>query len=272
MVQWWQYGFIWESILILSVIAAIFGLLSPFVVSKKAAFLGEAISHSTFLGLSIASCFLQLDQQLGIFGVSLTVTACCALILVSKTKEQNQITDSYFGVYLVVTMGLGAIIHQNYGNPQIDLLSLLFGDILLLSRTDTFLVMIAAVILILIYQKYKKAWTILAIPPHHSHFLLKDKTKSEAAFIFALTLSILVAVKVTGTLIANSLLIMPGIAALKLATNMRRLAIISVLFSVSTALSGLILSFAISSPVGPTLAVFQFICLLAFGKMIKKQI
>ena len=112
-------------------VAVVAGPLGCFIVWRRMAFFGATMSHAALLGVSLAF-LLNISVTLGIIG-SCTVTAA---ILLSLTRLKILPTDALLGLLAHAALALGLVAISFQETIRIDLLSLLFGDILSVSRSD----------------------------------------------------------------------------------------------------------------------------------------
>jgi len=87
-------------------------------------------------------------------------------------------------------------------------------------------------------------------------------------FVFVMTALIVSALKISGTILVNALLLTPGFFALSFARDLKLTFLISVLFSITTAIMGLVLANLLETPSGATIAMTQLFFLF-LAKVIK---
>ncbi len=239
------------------------GLLSPLIIARNYAFIGSAISHSTLLGVAISLGVFNLSMALPIFFSTLLITLVLTLFLAWATYHQKLPSDALIGIFFTTTMGLGVIIHQLYAQGQANILSYLFGNILLLDRVDfwilTILILVTALAIILPFKK----WVYTTFDQLGAEVSGVNTKLYHYAFFLLLTVIIIASIKVAGTVLINTLLLVPGFFALKVTKDIKSVFIISVLFSVIASSLGLIVANYANLPSGATLAVTQFTLMLA---------
>lgn len=259
--------FIHYDFLIYALIGALFlsitcGVISPLLIARKNAFIGSAISHSTLLGLSIALSIFSAGQNLSVFLFTLTTTLLCTLFLARSTFKEHLPTDSMIGIFYTSTMALGILIHSLFAKNKSDLLNFLFGNILLLNSQDmaiSFLLLIVTVLIIFI-PFYK--WLYLTFDEEGAITSGINAKFFHYTFFILLTLVIVTSIKLAGTILIETFLLIPGFFSLKFAKNIKQTFIYSILFSSTFAFLGLIIANAYGLPSGATLAVVQFSALI----------
>lgn len=263
----WMTDFLEFDFLLYALIGTIFisitcGIISPLLIARKNAFMGAAISHSTLLSLAIAMSFFHAAQSLSIFLTTLMLTVFLTLFLAYSTYRQKIPNDSLIGIFYTSTMALGIIVHTLFSKDQSDLMGFLFGNILLLTKEDLYLsafILVATVFAILIpYKKwlfitYDEEGAITSgIKVHLFHY----------AFFILLAFLIVTSIKLAGTILVETLLLIPGFFSLKFAKNIKQTFILSAIFSCVFAVTGIVLANAFGMPSGATLAVVLFTALV----------
>lgn len=260
--DFFHYDFLLYALLGTLFLSITCGLISPLIIARKNAFMGSAISHSTLLGLAIALSLFSVDHYFSVFTTTLIVTITCTLFLAYSTFRQKLPSDSSIGIFYTATMALGIIIHSLFAKNKTDLLSFLFGNILLLTKEDLILsillLLITAPLIIIpmkkwLYLTYDEEGAITSgINAKFYHYL----------FFVMLALLIVTSIKIAGTILIETLLLVPGFFALKFSANVKQTFIISVVFSVVFAVLGIVIANAFGLPSGATLAVVLFLALV----------
>ncbi len=260
--DFYHFEFLFFALISTILLSLVSGLLSPFIIARKSAFIGSAISHSSLLGLSIALIFFNEANTYSLYFVTLSVSAISVYFLSKASYRQSSGPDSLIGIFYASSMALGIIVHHLFSKNKTDLMGLLFGNLLLITSEDLVLflgvslIIIPAILLNLkkwIYTSYDEEGAINSGINvrifHHSFYLL-------------LALIIVTSIKIAGTILIETLLLVPGYFALQFCNSTKKVFYSSILFSVSTCLFGLIIANFFSLPPGATLAVMQFAFLL----------
>nr|BDT28758.1 metal ABC transporter permease [Bacteriovorax sp. HI3] len=253
-----QYDFLLYALLGTVCLSLTCGLISPLIIARKNAFMGAAISHSTLLGLAISLSLFEATQALPVFVSTLIITIFLTMFLAYSTFRQKLPNDSMIGIFYTSTMAMGIIIHTLFAKDQSDLLSFLFGNILLLTAEDLYLSLFILIITALLILVPLKKWLFLT---YDEEGAITSGIKAQVfhyTFFVLLAFLIVTSIKLAGTVLVETLLLVPGFFALKFATNIRQTFIISTLFSVIFAVTGIILANAFGLPSGATLAVVLF--------------
>lgn len=260
--DFFQYDFLLYALLGTICLALTCGLISPLIIARKNAFMGAAISHSTLLGLAISLSFFHASQTLSVFLTTLLITVFLTLFLAYSTFRQKLPSDSMIGIFYTSTMALGIIVHTLFSRDQGDLLGFLFGNILLLTTSDLYLSLGLLILTIIILLVPFKKWLFLTYDEEGAITSGIRAGIYHYTFFILLSFLIVTSIKLAGTVLVETLLLVPGFFALKFSRNIRQAFVISSLFSLVFAVLGIILANAFGLPSGATLAVVLFLALV----------
>lgn len=260
--DFYQFDFLLYALLATAFLSIVCGLISPLIIARKNAFMGSAISHSTLLGVAIAGAVTLPSNTLIFFLITLFITLSSTLFLARSTFKQNLPSDSLIGIFYTSTMALGIIIHSLFSKTKGDLLGFLFGNILLLSKEDLILTFVLLLIVLpAIIIPFAK-WIYITFDEEGAISSGINVKLFHNLFFITLAILIVTSIKVAGTILIETLLLVPGFFALSFKTSIPKTFMISVLFSLVFGIIGLILSNYLSTPSGATLAITQFMALI----------
>jgi ABC-type Mn2+/Zn2+ transport system permease subunit len=242
------------------------GILSPFVVSKRLAFIGSALSHSTLLGVAIGFCFFNSTQVVSMYLTTLLITLLIIAILSKYTYRETLPADSMIGIFLTTSMGLGILIYTLFAKEKVDLMSYLFGNILLISATDILILFILTFLTGYIIFKNFSTWIHINFDEESARISGINTKFYHHLFYFLMGLVITSSIKIAGTVLVNTFLLVPGTLALKLSKDLVSMMKISIVFSLITAVLGLISANALNLPLGATMASLQFVLFVTIIK------
>lgn len=257
-----EYPFLQTGLIGVIGLALICALLSPLVIARRQAFMGAALSHATLVGLALGFSFFEATEGPGVFGVTLFVTLCLSLILAESTYRNPLPRDSLIGIFFTTCMGLGMIIHQLGPAKNIDLMSYLFGNIYLLTNLDLAILGASLLIVAMGILVPLRKWLYLSFSEEAAYQAGINVRLSHYVFMALLTLAIVAGLKLAGTVLINTFIIVPGMVALRMAKDNRSVFIYSALFGLSSALISIIISNAYNISLGPVLCLVQFVAML----------
>ncbi len=243
------------------------GTLSPIIISKRYSFMGAAIAHSSLLGVAI-SLLLPISNPAIHFLSTLAITLIASLFLAYSAQSKELPSDSLIGIFFSVMMALGILIFSLNPQNSENLLSFLFGNILLLTNFDLLILMIITLVVLFIIFAFLRYWMLFIIDPVEAQLEKLPTALMHYALFVLITITIVTAIKLAGTILVTTLLIIPGIAGIRLARSGRQVFILSIIFSLMSSILGLFVANALNSAPGATLAIVQFIILMLILKTV----
>jgi ABC-type Mn2+/Zn2+ transport system permease subunit len=242
-------------------------ILSPFVTLKKIAYMGEALSHIAFAGIALA---LLLGLNLSLTTMVFVVVVAGLIGFVSRffrTEESNVIT-----IFLSVSMALGMVLIALKKDYSLDLASYLFGNVLLVTKTDLWQLGILAlcntafVVLLfkeLFYLTYNMTVAgVFGIRVNAIYYGL----------LLLLALNIVTAVKIAGIILVTAQLILPASIAFRFVNRLKPAIYICILVSLVASLCGFYLSWVLNLPSGAVIVLVEFVLyIISLGLHPKRQ-
>jgi zinc transport system permease protein len=235
-------------------VAVACSLLSPLVVYKRMAFIGEGVSHAGFGGIGLAllaSVWLPQLSRPGWADLVLALSCVATALIIGRLSAAAAIeSDSAIGVGLVVAMAIGiaGIDLYSYLRPdawQPDVHSLLFGDVLSADPASAawawvVALLTAALILgaykrLVFYAFDEEGALIFGVPVRALHYLL----------LTVMALAIVAAMRLVGVVLVTALMVMPGLIGRSLAVSFRGVLAWSLGSGLAGVLLGLLLVMAL---------------------------
>lgn len=242
-----------------ALVGAVSGYLGSFMVLKRMALVGDALSHVALPGMAIA-LILNLDPILGAF-VALTL----AVVGVWYLGEKSEIyPEALVGVFFTASLAIGILI-----TPEPELLEALFGNFEKINIFDGIIIAASSVLIFTLVSAISKS-LLLGI-------VSEDLAKAEGVkmkkinLIYLLLVGFVVAlgVKFVGTLLMGALVVVPAVAAKNLAKSIKSYQILSSLLGIFSVVLGLLISgyFHFSSgPIIVLVSILIFILSYIFKK------
>ena len=247
-------------------VAVIAGPLGVFVVWRRMAYFGSALSHAALLGVALG-LLLNISPIAGVAAVCVAV----AFVMTGLGRARHLGGDTVLGILSHAALALGLVAVAFLESARFDLMAYLFGDILAVSQTDIIWIYAggAAVLGVLIYL-----WRpLLSITVHEELAEVEGVPTARVSLAFMVLLAIVVALamKVVGVLLVTSLLIIPAAAARPLSRTPEVMAVIAAIIGAASVAGGLWGSFAHDIPAGPAIVVAATV-LFAVGMMVGRVV
>jgi zinc transport system permease protein len=243
-------------------IALFAGPLGCFILWRRMAYFGDALSHSALLGIALG--FLAgIDLNLGILAICVAV----ALFLLALQRQKRLTVDTLLVILSHSALSIGLVVASFTPSLRIDLSAYLFGDILAIAPRDLLWIYGGGAVLlaILVFQ-----WHALLSLTVNEELARAEGINAElTGLVFMLlTVAVALAMKAVGILLVSALLIIPAAAARRFSATPERMAILAAIIGGAAVLGGLFASLRLDTPAGPSIVVAAaalFILSLAAG-------
>ena len=231
-----------------------FGVVGSYVTVRRITYVAAAISHSVLAGIG-AAVFLQYHTGWAwctpMFGAF--VAALLASVIIGRvTLKAEHLGDSAISAVMVIGMATGLLFlakTPGYFSPM----SILFGDILLVSGRDLILIAcINACTIFLGVLFYRK---LLAVCFDEEYARLRG-LRADAYFMTLLMLTALTVVammQIVGIIMVIALLTLPAMTALLICRRLWQCMVVSAVLCALYVVVGLGLSYQLDLPSGPVI-------------------
>ena len=238
--------------------AVLCGVVGTFVVIKRLAFVSDGISHAAFGGMGVCF-FLGVDPLLGAIPAALA----CALVLGLADQGTLRSSDAVIGVLWSVGMAIGIVfIYMSPGYAP-NLMTYLFGNILLVSRGEVLVILVLAVVVLVLLYLFRRSLVAVAFDEVSARVQGVPVRALMALLLGLIALTVVVLIQVVGLILVVALLTIPPFVALRLFKDLGRVVACSVAVGVAITLGGLALSFLYDLPTGPAIILLGAALLLA---------
>lgn len=239
MFEVFQFEFMQRAMLSGIAIAISCSLIGLFLILKRFSLFGDAMSHVAFGGIALG-LFLKSNP----IWISLIVSIIGGLSIIKLNSNKRIYADSSISVLLSLglAMGLGISISLS-GGFSIDITSYLFGSILLVSIDETITTLILSLIVIAFVIFFYKKLIYLVFNEEQAIVNGINTTVLNILFIILATVAIVISIRLIGVLMVSSLLIIPNVSSLLLGYGFRKTIILSICFSLSSVIVGIILAY-----------------------------
>jgi zinc transport system permease protein len=248
---------------LLAAVAA--GVVGSLVVVRRSTYLAGAVSHSVLAGLGLARL---LQRRFGVealtpMGGALLVAVAAALLLARLTARDKHRADSVLSAIWTGGTALGVSFVAATPGYQDDLMSYLFGSILLVTGGDlAWMAGLDALILVVVALCYNR---FLAVAFNEELARLRGVNTGfyETVYHVLTALTVVLLVRVAGIVLAIALLTLPAAAAGLLARRLDRMMALAVALGAGVSLLGLAVSYAPGWPPGATIVELAVLAYLA---------
>mgnify|MGYP001172003920 FL=1 len=242
-----------------ALVGGVCGLLSCYMTLKGWALMGDAVSHAVMPGVVVAYA-LGLPFSLGafVFGVG-------SVALIGFIKQKSRIKeDTVIGLVFTGFFALGIVLVSKI-KSNIDLMQILFGSPLGISRSDVNQTLIISFIVIFILLLFRKDLMLYCFDAKHARSIGINTGILHYLLLTLLSLSAVVGLQTVGIILVVAMLITPGATAYLLTDRFDRMTLLAVLSSSFSSIIGVYISYWSDIETGGSIVLVQtLIFLIAF--------
>jgi zinc transport system permease protein len=242
--------FLWRALLGGLGLAVVAGPLGSFVVWRRMAFFGDALAHSALLGVAFGF-LLHINLTAGV----VVICVALALLLTGLQPRVRLAGDTILGIFAHSSLAFGLVALSFMETLRVDLMALLFGDILAVTAVDlAWIYGGGAVVLGTLAVLWRP---LLSVTVHEDLARVEGVPVERVRFAFVLLLAIVIAaaMKIVGVLLITSLMIIPAAAARNFVRTPEQMAAGAALIGALAVGAGLSLSVTFDTPSGPSVVV-----------------
>lgn len=235
-------------------------LVGTWVVLRGLAFLGDALAHGVIPGIALAVLW-GFSPILGALLAALVMGGLVTLVS-SRTVVRE---DTGIGLLFVGMLSLGIIIVSRAQSFSNEVTSLLFGDVLGVTRADIDGQLIATAVVVVATVVLYRPFLALTFNREKAQTLGMRPGLAQAALLALLAVSIVASFQAIGTLLVFGMLVGPPATASLIVRRVPAIMGLSMVFGATASFLGLLISFHNGTAGGATIAglsVAQFFLVL----------
>jgi len=224
------------------------GVMGTYVVVKRIAFLAGGIAHSVLGGMG-AAVYFGFEPLHG----ALPAAVAAALLIGWVRLHWRAQEDTLISALWAIGMAIGVLFIAKAPGYQADLMSYLFGNILLVPRESLWFMVALDVLLLAIVALYHRQFLAVVFDEEFA------RLRGVPVGFFYLLLLVLVAVtvvlliQVVGLILVLALLTLPAAVAGHYVSSLGRMMLIATALGALLSVTGLALSYGPDLPAGPTI-------------------
>jgi len=241
-------------------LAASSAIVGVFIVLKKKALIGDAISHSVLPGICTAFLFSGSKNILFLI-IGAFISGWLAIIVIDFIISKSKIKkDAAISLVLTVFFGLGIVlltyIQHNGFASQSGLESFIFGNAAALIGIDVIVFSIIAIILVLTVIAFFKEFALTAFDEPYAKTIGLPVSRLELLLTTLTVLAVVTGITAVGVILMAAMLITPAAAARFWSDNLKKIVIIAACFGALSGFAGAFISYmAPAMPSGPWMVV-----------------
>jgi manganese/iron transport system permease protein/iron/zinc/copper transport system permease protein len=211
-------------------------------------YIGHGLSHAVFGGAA-ASAVMQLNYFVGagIWGVA-------SGVIIGRIARRRLIgADAAIGVVTTASFALGLALLNRFGQAKKSIEAVLFGSVLGVRTTDIIAVALVTVLTVVVVVVLYRRLLFATFDPDVAQVSGVKVAWIEALLMILLSLTILVTMRVIGTLLISALLVIPASVARMTTNSFARMLWISPIVGALSGFLGMNLSYHLDTSASATI-------------------
>lgn len=244
----YDFAFFQRGMVAATLAGALCGVLGVFVVLRGMSYIGHGLSHAVFGGAA-ASAVMSINFFLGagIWGI-------VSGVLIGRIARQKILgADAAIGIVTTASFAGGIALLNRYGQARKSIEAVLFGSVLGVSWVDIIAITLVAVAVFLVVLVAYRKLLYATFDPQVAAVSGERVAFIEVMLMVMLSVTILVTMRVIGTLLISALLVIPAATARMITNSFARMLMLSPVFGAVSCLVGMNLSYHLDTSAGATI-------------------
>ena len=235
------------------------GYLGSFMVLRRMSLVGDALSHVALPGVALALMW-DFNPFFGAFA-ALFLATIGIWVLERKTELPP---ETLVGIFFTLSLAVGILLV-----PDHELLEALFGDISSVTITDLLITLASVTAIVAITSSILRGLTISTLSKDLAKSMNISVDKINLLFLIMVSLIVALGLKVVGTLLMGSLVIIPAAAAKNVSVSISGYVFLAALFGALASIGGIFAAGFFSIPAGSSIILtggLIFLITLVFNR------
>jgi manganese/iron transport system permease protein len=260
LIEPFQVGFMQRALLAVLLLGVLAGAVGVFVVLRRLAFVGDALTHTVFPGVVIA--YLAGGS---IFLGALVAGVASALLLTVLTANRRVTADAALAILLTSFFALGVVLVSRLDTYTADLSAFLFGRVLAVEPAELAQTGVVAAVVLAVLLALRKELLLRAFDPDGAAAMGYRAQLLDVVLNVLVALVVVAAVKAVGTVLVIALIIVPAATARLLTDRVASMVALACAFGALGGWLGLGISYEVSIQRGVRLASGATIVVVLVG-------
>ena len=238
-------------------VSAVCAVIGVFVVQRGLAFLGDGLAHAAFGGIAIG-LFLGASVEHAVW-IAIPFTATIAIGIGFVLRRTSLRGDVATGVFFSFSFALGVLFLglRTASDRQVDVESLLFGNMLAVAPEVLEVVVAVAVIALVLTVVLWSRLAYAIFDPELAAISGVPVAVLEYLLLAETAVVVVVAVKTVGVVLVSSFVVIPAATARLVGSTLARATILALAIGMIGAALGLFVSFHLDTPTAATIILIH---------------
>lgn len=252
-----EQSFMQNAVIIGLLASVACGVMGTYVVVRRIVFISGGISHTVLGGMGIAYYYGYNPLHGAV--VSALVAA---LVIGFVSVHYHQYEDTLIGALWAVGMAVGVLFIYKTPGYNVDLMSYLFGNILMVQGESVRLLAYLDALIILAVLLFYKRFLAVCFDEEYSQLQGIGVVSTYLLLLCLIALTVVILIQVVGIILVIALLTLPAATARYYTHNLVQMMVLASILGTVFTTSGLIVSYQPNLPAGATIIVIAGVAYL----------
>ncbi len=224
------------------------GITGSFVVVKRISYIGGGISHAVMGGLGIAY-FAGINPMYGALAFALFSAVIISLVKMNLRQNEDTVISALWSIGMATGL-IFAFITPGY---NVNLLSFLFGNILMVTSENLVLLLILDIIIITVVSLFYRQLVFICFDEEYARIRGLKVDLLYFILISLIALTVVVLVQTVGVILVIALLTLPSAIAAIFTKRIKKMIVASILLNYLFIFAGIFTAFLADLPAGATI-------------------
>src|ERR1700748_3285133 len=232
-----------------------------FLMLRRMSLVGDAMAHAILPGAAVGFLLSGLNLfAMTAGGLSAGFAVALLAGVVARVTELKE--DASLATFYLASLALGVTIVSIKGT-NIDLLHVLFGNILAMDNPTLLVVAFNATITLIVLAVIYRPLVIESVDPVFLRTVSRAGAPAHLVFLALIVINLVNGFQALGTLLAGGLMILPAVCARFWSRDITPMICIAVASAIASGYIGLVLSFQTRIPSGPAIILVAAVLYMA---------
>jgi zinc transport system permease protein len=226
------------------------GVVGSYVVVRRIVFISGGIAHTVLGGMGMAYYYAWNPLH------GAVVSALLAAIIIGIVSIRfHQYEDTIIGALWAIGMAVGILFIYKTPGYSVDLMSYLFGNILMVQRESVWMVAVLDALILLIVLLFYKRFLAVCFDKEYSELQGIGVVSTYLLLLCLIALTVVILIQVVGIILVIALLTLPAATARHYVHSLGQMMLLACFFGAVFTTSGLVVSYGPNLPAGATIVV-----------------
>jgi zinc transport system permease protein len=245
-----EQSFMQNAVIIGLLASVACGVMGTYVVVRRIVFISGGISHTVLGGMGVAYYYGYNPLHGAV--VSALVAA---LVIGFVSLHYHQYEDTLIGALWAVGMAVGVLFIYKTPGYNVDLMSYLFGNILMVEKESVRLLAYLDALIIVAVVLFYKRFLAVCFDEEYTQLQGVGVVSTYLLLLCLIALTVVILIQVVGIILVIALLTLPAATARYYTHNLVQMMILASILGTVFTTSGLIISYQPNLPAGATIMV-----------------